>query len=100
MKSCVPYGKYILAVFVMMAPRDFVVEAWQSISPELIQKSFRASGQSRDGKVEDIHCLKKGEKAEEAFARVSEFWDKDLEYFQQKTTAAAMTNKHSGFFLV
>ena len=46
------------------------MEAWQSISPELIQKSFRACGQSRDAKVEDIHCLKKGE------------------------------NKHSGFFLV
>ena len=66
---------------------DFVVEAWQSISPELIQKSFRACGQSRDGKVEDIHCLKKGEKAEEAFAGVSEFWDKDLEYFEALTTA-------------
>ena len=57
------------------------------ISPELIQKSFRACGQSRDGKVEDIHCLKKGEKAEEAFAGVSEFWDKDLEYFEALTTA-------------
>ena len=66
---------------------DFVVEAWQSISPELIQKSFRACGQSRDGKVEDIHCLKKGEKAEEAFASVSQFWDEDLEYFEKATTA-------------
>merc|ERR1711884_847409 len=35
----------------------------------------------------NIHCLKKGEKAEEAFAGVSEFWDKDLEYFEALTTA-------------
>ena len=40
-----------------------------------------------DGKVEDIHCLKKGEKAEEAFACVSQFWDEDLEYFEKATTA-------------
>ena len=47
------------------------MEAWQSISPELIQKSFRACGQSR----------------EEAFACVSQFWDEDLEYFEKTTTA-------------
>jgi len=64
-----------------------VVEAWKSISPELIQKSFRACGQSIDAKVEDIHCMKKDEKAEEAFASVAEFWDKDLEYFETLTTA-------------
>ena len=52
-----------------------------------VAKSFRACGQSKDGKIEDIHCLKKGEKAEEAFAGVSEFWDKDLEYFEALTTA-------------
>ena len=44
-------------------------------------------GQSRDGKDEDIHCLKNGEKAEDAFPRVSEFWDKDLEYFERTSDA-------------
>ena len=29
---------------------------------------------------------KKGEKAEEAFACVSQFWDEDLEYFEKATT--------------
>ena len=54
---------------------------------KIIQKSFRACGQSIDAKVEDIHCMKKDEKAEEAFASVAEFWDKDLEYFETLTTA-------------
>ena len=31
--------------------------------------------------------MKKGEKAEEAFACVSQFWDEDLEYFEKATTA-------------
>ena len=31
--------------------------------------------------------MKKDEKAKEAFAGVSEFWDKDLEYFETLTTA-------------
>ena len=66
---------------------DFVVEAWNSIPQELIQKSFESCGQSRTGKVEDIHCLKPGNKAEEAFASVSKFWDEDLEYFNKNTTA-------------
>ena len=30
---------------------------------------------------------KKEEKAEEAFACVSQFWDEDLEYFEKATTA-------------
>merc|ERR1711884_891237 len=83
---------------------DFIVEAWKSISPELIQKSFRACGQSIDAKVEDIHCLKKGEKAEEAFAGVSEFWNKDLEYFEPLTTAESQLivaeDHHDELFLI
>ena len=51
--------------------------------------------------------LTKDEKAEEAFASVAEFWDKDLEYFETLTTAESeitminsfwSTNKH--LFLV
>ena len=42
---------------------------------------------SRDGKVEDIYCLNKKEKAEEAFSALSQFWDKDLENFKKTTTA-------------
>ena len=83
---------------------DFVVEAWKSISPELIQKSFRACGQSIDAKVEDIHCMKKDEKAEEAFASVAEFWDKDLEYFETLTTAESQLivaeDHHDELFLI
>ena len=41
----------------------------------------------RDGKAEDIHCLKNGGNDEEAFATVSQFWDKDLERFEKTTTA-------------
>ena len=52
-----------------------------------IQTTFRNVRNTEKKKVEDIHCLKKGEKAEEAFAGVSEFWDKDLEYFEALTTA-------------
>ena len=83
---------------------DFVVEAWKSISPEIIQKSFRACGQSIDAKVEDIHCMKKDEKAEEAFASVAEFWDKDLEYFETLTTAESQLivaeDHHDELFLI
>ena len=43
---------------------DFIVDAWNSIPKELIEKSFHATGQSINGKVEDIHALKPGNKAE------------------------------------
>ena len=45
------------------------------ICAELLQKS---------GKFEDIHCLQKGEKAEDAFAVVSQGY---LEYFEKTTIA-------------
>ena len=71
---------------------------------KIIQKSFRACGQSIDAKVEDIHCMKKDEKAEEAFASVAEFWDKDLEYFETLTTAESQLivaeDHHDELFLI
>ena len=44
------------------------------------------------------------EKAEEAFASVAEFWDKDLEYFETLTTAESQLivaeDHHDELFLI
>ena len=46
----------------------------------------------------------KDEKAEEAFASVAEFWDKDLEYFETLTTAESQLivaeDHHDELFLI
>ena len=65
---------------------DFIVDAWNSIPKELIEKSFHATGQSINGKVEDIHALKPGNKAEEMFEHIQSFWNNSLEEFDLKVT--------------
>ena len=55
---------------------DMVLEAWESISQELIEKSFRVCGQTKNAKPEDIDCLKKDRSCENAFDSVSGLWDK------------------------
>ena len=37
-----------------------MVKAWKSLSPDLIQKSFRVCGQVNDVDIEEIACLKEG----------------------------------------
>ena len=65
-----------------------VVESWSELPEELIKHSFRACGQAKDGTVEEITCMKPGQKAEAAFDRVKEIWDQASESFDRKVDTA------------
>ena len=65
---------------------DFVVDAWNSIPKDLLIKSFHATGQAPESKIEDVHALKPGSKAEDAFDEIKAFWDKELAEFDLKLT--------------
>ena len=53
---------------------DIVVKAWNSISTEIIKKSFDCCGQSKESVPEQVTCIKKGKLAEEAFEKVKDFF--------------------------
>ena len=61
-----------------------VVEAWKTISEEMIAKSFTCCGQSKNGTPEEITCLKEGHPAHEAFAEVKQFWNYSAEEFDSE----------------
>lgn len=54
---------------------DMILRAWKKLDTDLIVKSFRACGQTRHTRVEDIAVIKEGNKAREAFETVREFWN-------------------------
>ena len=55
-----------------------------------LQPSFQYNPQhfSKDGTVEEITCMKPGQKAEAAFDRVKEIWDQASESFDRKVDTA------------
>ena len=54
---------------------DIVFKAWNSISTDIIKKSFDCCGQSKESVPEQVTCMKKGKLAEEAFEKVKEIWN-------------------------
>ena len=46
---------------------DIVVKSWNSISTDIIKKSFDCCGQSKESVPEQVTCMKKGNLTEEAF---------------------------------
>ena len=57
---------------------DWVVMAWNSISTDLVKKSFVACGQAKGGNLEDISCLKPGRPGNEALVGLKALWDYPL----------------------
>ena len=51
------------------------MRAWNSISEEVIEKSFVVCGQSKFCTPEDISCLKEGQIGHDAFDAVSKLWN-------------------------
>ena len=57
---------------------DMVVSAWNSLSQDLIIKSFIVCGQTKESSPEDISCMKPGKTAHEALSKVKEIWENPL----------------------
>ena len=55
---------------------EMVLKAWNSISTEILVKSFKVCGQHKDALPDEIACLKENMPVAEAKAVVAEIWDK------------------------
>ena len=58
---------------------NWVVEGWNSLSEDLIRKSFVITGQSITSKPENISCLQQGKSAHAVLEKVYDLWDKGIE---------------------
>ena len=52
-----------------------ILRSWAKLSQELIIKSINCCGQGRNSLVDEITCLKDGNKARDAYILVKEFWN-------------------------
>ena len=55
-----------------------IVAAWESVSKEVIIKSFACTGQSKTCVPADISCLKENGVAHDALKDVQEMWENPL----------------------
>ena len=59
---------------------DMVVSAWNSLSSEMIAKSFTNCGQSKSALPEDVSCMKPGKRLENALQSVKDVWSNPLSF--------------------
>ena len=56
---------------------EFIVNSWQKVTREIIANSFVAVGQCREGRPEQISCLKEENVAHEILDQIKQFWDNE-----------------------
>ena len=82
---------------------NMVVKAWKDISEEMIAKSFLICGQVKNGKPEEITCMKENHPAHEALTQVKQFWDSTAQEFTEEDYVEEIDQNqdkcvvHSGF---